>query len=82
MEANAEAMMIAENKKCRFCLINTKRTATKNREPIYMSVQEFRAEEPIDIAEKYADDMGVEFDSDMKRLFKETLDALEEEKRM
>lgn len=82
VEANAEAMMIAENKKCRFCLINTKRTATKNREPIYMSVQEFRAEEPIDIAEKYADDMGVEFDSDMKRLFKETLDALEEEKRM
>ena len=82
VEANAEAMMIAENKKCRFCLINTKRTATKNRETTYMSVQEFRAEEPIDIAEKYAEDMGVEFDSDMKRLFKETLDALEEEKRM
>jgi len=46
-----------------------------------MSVQEFKTEKPIDIAERYAEDIGVEFDDDMKELFKETLALLKEEER-
>ena len=33
-------------------------------------------------AERYAEDLGVEFDSDMKELFNETLAALKDEERM
>lgn len=47
-----------------------------------MSVQEFKTEEPIGIAERYAEDMGIEFDSDLKELFNETLAALKEEERL
>ena len=47
-----------------------------------MSVQEFKTEEPIGIAELYAEDLGIEFDSDMKELFNETLTTLKEEERM
>ena len=47
-----------------------------------MSVQEFKTEEPIGIAERYAEDMGIEFDGDLKELFNETLAALKDEERM
>ena len=47
-----------------------------------MSVQEFKAEEPIGIAERYAKDLGKEFDNDLKELFNETLAALKEEERL
>lgn len=47
-----------------------------------MSVEEFKTEEPIEIAKRYAEDLGIEFDSDMKELFNETLAALKEEERM
>ena len=47
-----------------------------------MSVQEFKTEEPIEIAERYAEDLGIDFDSDMKELFSEALAALKEEERM
>lgn len=47
-----------------------------------MSVQEFKTEEPIGIAKRYAEDMGIEFDNDMKKLFNETLAALKEEERL
>ena len=46
-----------------------------------MSVQEFKTEKPIDIAERYAEDICVEFDDDMKELFNETLALLKEEER-
>lgn len=81
VEANAEALLICENKKCRFCVINARRVKTKRRESKVMSVQEFKTEEPIDVAEKYAEDMGIEFDDDMKELFNETLSILNEENR-
>ena len=47
-----------------------------------MSVQEFKPEEPIGIAERYAEDLGNEFDDDMKEMFNETLAALKDEERM
>lgn len=81
-EANSEALLIAEGKKCRFCLISTCRSKNARQEAKVMSVQEFKAEEPIDIAQRYAEDMGVEFDDNMKELFKEAIAALNEESRI
>lgn len=82
VEANAEAHMICEGKRCRFCIINSRRPKKNRREAKVMSVQEFKTEEPIGIAERYAADLGIEFDNDMKALFNETLAALEDEERL
>ena len=82
VDANAEAHMICEDKKCRFCVINSRRLKKNRREAKVMSVQEFKTEEPIGIAERYAEDMGMEFDSDLKELFNETLAVLKDEERM
>ncbi|MBR2018751.1 MAG: exonuclease SbcCD subunit D [Prevotella sp.] len=82
VEANAEALMICEEKRCWFCVINSRRLKKNRREAKVMSVEEFKTETPIGIAERYAEDLGVEFDSDMKELFNETLAALKDEERM
>ena len=82
VEAHAEALMICEDKKCRFCVINSRRLKKNRKEAKVMSVQEFKAEEPIGIAERYAEDLGIEFDNDLKELFNETLAALKEEERL
>ena len=80
-EAHAEAQLISENKKCRFCVINTRRLNSPIREAKMMSVQEFKSEEPIDIAKRYAEDLGIDFDNDMNELFQQTLDILSEDSR-
>lgn len=82
VEANAEALLICEDKKCRFCVINSRRLKKNRREAKVMSVEEFKTETPIGIAERYAEDLGIDFDSDMKELFNETLAALKDEERM
>lgn len=82
VEANAEALLICEEKRCRFCVINSRRLKKNRREAKVMSVEEFRTETPLGIAERYAEDLGVEFDSDMKELFNETLAALKDEERI
>lgn len=82
VEANAEALLICEEKRCRFCVINSRRLKKNRREAKVMSVEEFKTETPIGIAERYAEDLGVEFDSDMKELFNETLAALKDEERI
>ena len=82
VEAHAEALMICEDKKCRFCVINSQRLKKNRKEAKVMSVQEFKTEEPIGIAERYAEDLGIEFDNDLKELFNETLAALKEEERL
>lgn len=82
VEANAEAQMICEEKKCKFCVINSHRLKRSRREAKIMSVQEFKTENPIGIAERYAEDLGKTFDSEMKELFNEALEALKDEERM
>ncbi len=82
VEANAEALLICEDKRCKFCVINSRRLKKNRREAKVMSVEEFKTETPLGIAERYAEDLGVEFDSDMKELFNETLAALKDEERM
>ena len=82
VEANAEALLICEEKRCRFCVINSRRLKKNRREAKVMSVEEFKTETPIGIAKRYAEDIGIDFDSDMKELFNETLAALKDEERM
>ena len=81
-EANAEAMQVVKGKKCRFCLIQPHRTKGERNDDKMMSVQEFKAEKPIDIAMRYANDMGINFDCDMKELFQEVLDSISEDNRI
>lgn len=82
VDANAEAQMICEEKKCKFCVINSRRLNKIRTEARIMSVQEFKAEDPIGIAQRYAQDMEKEFDDDMRKLFYETLAAIKEEERL
>lgn len=82
VDANAEAQMICEEKKCKFCVINSRRLNKNRTETRIMSVQEFKAEDPIGIAQRYAQDMEKEFDDDMRKLFYETLAAIKEEERL
>lgn len=79
LEAQAEAQLLAENKSCKFCCINAKRKIVRRAESKMLSVQEFQAEEPIDIARRYAEDMGINFDSEMQEMFNETLEQLKTE---
>lgn len=78
-EAHTEALMAVKYKRCRFCLICTHRTGNAVREAKVMTVEEFKAEAPIDIARIYAEDMGVTFDEDLKELFEETLRQIGED---
>ena len=81
VEANQEAAALTEGKACRFCHINAKRKAVEKAETKVLTVQEFQSEEPIDIARRYADDLGVIFDDEMKELFNETLSMLNADSR-
>jgi exonuclease SbcD len=81
VEAQAEAALLTADKQCRFCCINARRKATGRAEAKVLSVQEFQAEKPIDIARRYAEDMGIDFDDEMRGLFNETMEKLKEEER-
>ncbi len=69
LEAQAEAARIADGKQCRFCCINARRRALDRAEAKTLSVEEFQTEEPIDIARRYAQDMGIDFDEQMQEMF-------------
>lgn len=81
VEATAEANALTEGKGCRFCHINAKRKLTKQAEAKVLTVQEFQMEEPIDIAKRYAEDIGVTFDEEMAVLFDETLRMIMDDSR-
>lgn len=81
-EAQAEALRLVEGKKCRFCVIQTHRSAREQREAKVMTVQEFKTEQPIDLAQRYAEDIGMPFDDDLRELFRQTLEAVKEEDRI
>ena len=60
-------------------LYHARRKAVRRAEAKMLSVQEFQAEEPIDIARRYAEDLGIDFDSEMQEMFNETLEQLKTE---
>ena len=79
--ANDEARAIANGKKCEFCIINAKRKEREKSDAKILSVQEFQAESPLDIAMRYANDKGCTFDDDIKELFNEVIKIINEETR-
>ncbi|MBQ3606133.1 MAG: exonuclease SbcCD subunit D [Muribaculaceae bacterium] len=79
--ANDEARAIANGKECKFCIINAKRKKREKSDAKILSVQEFQAESPLDIAMRYANDKGCTFDDDIKELFNEVIKIINEETR-
>lgn len=79
VEANAEATTLTEGKLCRFCHINARRKAVQRAETKVLTVQEFQSEAPMDIARRYAEDLGITFDEEMIDLFDEVLEMIEED---
>ena len=76
--AQYDATNIAKGKSCRFCHINAQRKpATTEHDRHMMTVAEFQAEKPIDIARRYAQDQGITFDEDLERLFNEVIGQIE-----
>ncbi|MCH4017927.1 MAG: exonuclease SbcCD subunit D [Prevotella sp.] len=80
-EANAEANELVKGKKCRFCHINVQRKQQQSAASKTFTVQEFQEENPLDIAHRYADDMGIPFDDEMESLFKKTVDLIHQDDR-
>ena len=81
VEASAEAAKLTEGKQCRFCYINAKRKSVSHSETKVLTVQEFQSEEPIEIARRYAEDMGISFDKEMMAMFNEVLDLVADDSR-
>lgn len=81
VEAHAEAQALTEGKQCRFCYINAKRKAQKKADLHLLTVQEFQSEAPIDIAQRYAKDVNIAFDDEMKSLFNEVVEMVNTDSR-
>ena len=81
LEAQAETALLTEDKQCRFCCINARRKAVRRAEAKMLSVQEFQTEEPIDIAKRYAEDTGIDFDDEMQGMFREIMQEVANEAR-
>jgi len=79
VEAHTEAVSLADGKQCQFCYINAKRKAINQTEAKILTVQEFQSEEPIEIAKRYAEYLGIEFDEEMTAMFNEAMEELKSE---
>ncbi|MBQ4173883.1 MAG: hypothetical protein II597_03715, partial [Prevotella sp.] len=71
VEVNAEAIKLTEDKACKFCYINTTRKARQQSQHHTMTISEFQAESPINIMRQYANDMDVELDEELEKMFQE-----------
>ncbi len=72
---------ISREKQYKFCCVNIERTNHSHEEIKSLSVEEFQAEAPIEIATKYAQQTGRVFDEEMQGLFQEVLNIIEEDNR-
>lgn len=81
VEASAEAASLIEGKQCRFCHINAKRKTSSQSEAKVLTVQEFQAEKPIEIAKQYAAYEGIDFNDEMTDMFNEVLNMIDDEAR-
>lgn len=78
-DAKSEAVKIAEGKKCRFCCINAKWEKTGQVEPHTLTVQEFKQEDPIDIARRYIESKSITFSSEMEEMFRFAAERVKED---
>ena len=80
-EAQGEAESLTEGKQCRVCRINPKKKEETRDKVRTMTVQEFQEEEPIEIAKRYAEHEGINFDDEMQEGFNEAMRLVEEDLR-
>lgn len=81
VEAHSEALALAQGKQCRFCYINVRKKTSNPSETPLLSVEEFQTEEPIELAKRYASDLGIDFDNEMATMFNEVVTQVTEEDR-
>ncbi len=81
VEAHDEAARLTEGKLCRFCCINVRRRGGGQDDVKVLTVQEFQEEKPIEIARRYAEYEGVNFDEEMQTMFNEAMELVAEEAR-
>lgn len=79
VDALAEATGAAEGKECRLCHINVRRKASAQSDREILSVQEFQAADPLDIARRYAEECDITLDDDICRLFSEVARMVNDE---
>ena len=70
-DAVVEARSILSGGLGLFCTINARRSTTGKSDRRALSVSEFRAMEPLEVARLYAEDMDVTFTDDLAALFRE-----------
>jgi len=81
VEAQAEAVSLVKGKQCHVCHINAKRKTIDQTEAKVLTVQEFQAEEPIEIAKQYANYEGICFDEEMTDMFNEIVNLVNDDAR-
>ena len=81
VEAQAEAVSLVKGKQCHVCHINAKRKTIDQTEAKVLTVQEFQAEEPIEIAKQYANYEGISFDEEMTDMFNEIVNLVNDDAR-
>ena len=81
VEAQAEAVSLVEGKQCHVCHINAKRKTINQTEAKVLTVQEFQAEQPIEIAKQYANYEGISFDDEMTDMFNEIVNMVNNDAR-
>ncbi len=81
VEAQAEATSLVKEKQCHVCHINAKRKTIDQTEAKVLTVQEFQAEQPIEIAKQYANYEGINFDEEMTDMFNEIVNLVNDDAR-
>jgi len=81
VEAQAEAASLVKGKQCHVCHINAKRKTMNQAEVKVLTVQEFQAEKPIEIARQYAEYEGISFDEEMTDMFNEIVNMVTDDAR-
>lgn len=81
VEAQAEATSLVKEKQCHVCHINAKRKTINQTEAKVLTVQEFQAEQPIEIAKQYANYEGISFDEEMTDMFNEIVNLVNNDAR-
>ena len=81
VEAQAEATSLVKEKQCHVCHINAKRKTINQTEAKVLTVQEFQAEQPIEIAKQYANYEGISFDEEMTDMFNEIVNLVNDDAR-
>ncbi len=71
--ADDEINLLLEGKQARFCLFNITRPRSGGADPRMITVSEFKKLSPLSVAERYAADLGIEFDDDMTAMFNEAI---------